>query len=431
VAVKDVTPGRRAALAALESSERGRRLDLALADAAGRLDPRERRFAHELTFGTVRLRGRLDHLLARHLHKGVESLETRVLAALRLGAYQLLHMDVPDYAAVSQSVDLVPERAGGLVNAVLRAVARDGEDASLFPDAAADPAGWLASWGSHPRWLVERWLARWPFEDVAELVRLDNEQPRLHLLPLSGGPEDAVARLADAGIAARPVAGTPSVELESGADPVTALGALPAIVQDPAASLVVEYVAPERGARVADLCAAPGGKALALAARGSSVLAADRSPARLRLLVQSVARTGLPVAVVAARAEQPPLRTAPVVLLDVPCTGTGTFRRHPDARWRLGPEDPASLARVQDGILEGGAGVVPPGGLLVYSTCTLEPEENRERVDAFLGRHPDFRLEPTDAVDPMHLDAEGLLTVLPWKTGFDGAFAARLRRGSA
>jgi 16S rRNA (cytosine967-C5)-methyltransferase len=431
VAVKDVTPGRRAALAALESSERGRRLDLALADAAGRLDPRERRFAHELTFGTVRLRGRIDHLIARQLHKSVESLEARVLAALRLGAYQLLHMDVPDYAAVSQSVDLVPERAGGLVNAVLRAVARDGEDASLFPDAASDPAGWLASWGSHPRWLVERWLARWPFDDVAELVRLDNEQPRLHLLPLAGGADAAVARLAEAGIAARPVAGTPSVELESGADPMTALHALPAIVQDPAASLVVEYVAPRPGARVADLCAAPGGKALALAARGSAVLAADRSPARLRLLTQSVARTGLPVAVVAARAEQPPLRTAPVVLLDVPCTGTGTFRRHPDARWRLRPEDPASLARVQDDILEGGAGVVLPGGLLVYSTCTLEPEENGERMDAFLRRHPDFRLEPTDAVDPMHLDAEGLLTVLPWQTGFDGAFAARLRRVSA
>jgi len=266
-------------------------------------------------------------------------------------------------------------------------------------------------------------------------VRLNNEQPRLHLLPLAGGADDAVARLAAVGIAARPVAGTRSVELEVGADPVAALaafpGALPAIVQDPAASLVVEYVAPERGARVADLCAAPGGKALALAARGSSVLAADRSPARLRLLVANVARTGLPVAVVVARAERPPLRTVPVVLLDVPCTGTGTFRRHPDARWRLRPEDPASLARVQDGILEGGAAVVPPGGLLVYSTCTLEPEENRERVDAFLRRHPDFLLEPTDAVDPMHLDAEGLLTVLPWKTGFDGAFAARLRRGSA
>ena len=145
----------------------------------------------------------------------------------------------------------------------------------------------------------------------------------------------------------------------------------------------------------------------------------------------NVVRTGLPVALVVARAEQPPIRHAPVVLLDVPCTGTGTLRRHPDARWRLTPEHPAVLARVQERMLEGAASVVPAGGLLVYSTCTLEPEENQERVDAFLERHPEFRSEPTNTVDPTHIDMAGRLAVLPWKTGFDGAFAARLRRASA
>jgi len=431
-----VSPGRRAALAAHEASERGRRLDLALAGAAGdlELDARERRFAHELAYGTARLRGRIDHLLARQLHKGLDTLEARVLAVLRLGAYQILYMDVPDYAAVSQSVDLAPSRASGLVNAVLRALARDGGEPALFPDRTADPVGWLASWGSHPRWLVERWRARWPLADVAELVRLNNEQPPVRVLPLGAAADDAVARLAEAGIGARALPGTDSVELDAGADPAAALAALAgaggAIVQDPAASLVVAYAAPERGMLVADLCAAPGGKALALAARGARVVAADRSPARLRLVAENVARTGLPVALVVARAEQPPLRHAPLVLLDVPCTGTGTLRRHPDARWRLTPDHPAGLARVQDGILDGAAPVVPPGGLLVYSTCTLEPEENHERVDAFLARHPDFHLEPTDAVDAMHLDQGGLLTVLPWKSGFDGAFAARLRRSA-
>jgi 16S rRNA (cytosine967-C5)-methyltransferase len=433
VVVTAVTPGRRAALAALEASARGRRLDRALTDAVRRLEPRERRFAHELSYGTARLRGRIDHLLERHLHRGADALEARVRAVLRLGAYQLLYMDVPAYAAVSQSVELAPERASGLVNAVLRALARDGADPALFPDPTADPAGWLARWGSHPLWLVERWLSRWTFAEVAELVRLDNEQPPLRLLPLAHDPDRAVARLAAAGIAARPVPGTRSVELDAGSDPEAALEALRgvpggAIVQDPAASLVVDYVAPAPGTRVADLCAAPGGKALALAARGSAVVAADRSAARLRLLADSVARTGLPVALVVARAERPPLRGAPIVLLDVPCSGTGTLRRHPDARWRLAPGDPEALARVQDGILDGGASVVPPGGLLVYSTCTLEPEENEARVAAFLRRRPDFQLEPTDTVDPIHLDAAGRLAVLPWKTGFDGAFAARLRR---
>ncbi len=423
-----VTAGRRAALAALEASARGRRLDLALADAIRGLDERERRFVHELAYGTVRLRGRLDHLLSHHRTRGMAGLESRVLSVLRLGAYQLLHMDVPAYAAVSQAVELVPRRASGLVNAVLRAVARSGEDPTLFPDPASDPAGWLSSWGSHPRWLIDRWLTRWSVGDVAELVRLNNERPSVTLLPLGTSSDQAIARLAEVGIQARPIAGTASVELGTGADPVHALAALPAIVQDPGASLVVAYVAPDQGAQIADLCAAPGGKALGLAAGGNWVLAADRSRARLRLLRANAARTRFPIAIVTARAERPPLRSAPIVLLDVPCTGTGTLRRHPDARWRLEPSDPAALARVQDGILEGGASVVPSGGLLVYSTCSLEKEENEERVDAFLHRHPDFRPEPTEAVGVTYLDTAGRLMVLPWKTGFDGAFAARLRR---
>ena len=190
-------------------------------------------------------------------------------------------------------------------------------------------------------------------------------------------------------------------------------------MQDPGASLVVEYADPPIGGWVADLCAAPGGKSIGLAARGFPVLAADRSARRLSILRENVVRTGFPVAGVVAYAEQPPLAGVPTVLLDVPCTGTGTLRRHPDARWRMGPGDPAALAAVQDGILEGGASAVPMGGLLVYSTCTLEPEENQEQVDTFLLRHPDFRLEPPDTVDTTHLDAYGRLTVLPWRTGFD------------
>ena len=415
----------------MRGSRRGRRLDLALTDASSRLDDRERRFAHELAFGATRLRGRLDHLLALVLERPIDDIENEIVDVLRLGAYQLLHMDVPDYAAVSQAVESAPTRGAGLVNAVLRAAGRRGENAADYPDERSDPAGWLASWGSHPRWLVERWLARYRVEDVKELVRIDNEQPPITLLPLAGSPEDAVGRLAENGIAAEVVGqGTRCVRLAAGTDVPAALAALPAIVQDPGASLVVEYADPPRGGWVADLCAAPGGKALALAARGLSVLAADRSERRLDRVRENVARTGLRVMPVVARAEQPPIAGAAMVLLDVPCTGTGTLRRHPDARWRLTPEEPAALAAVQDVILDGASAAVPAGGLLVYSTCTLEPEENQERVGAFLERHSDFHLEPQDAVDAKHLDPQGRLAVLPWRTGFDGAFAARLRRAA-
>jgi 16S rRNA (cytosine967-C5)-methyltransferase len=187
------------------------------------------------------------------------------------------------------------------------------------------------------------------------------------------------------------------------------------------------YADAPAGVRAADLCAAPGGKTLALTRTASYVLAADRSPARLRLLRRNLLRTGRRAGVVAARAEAPPFRSIDFVLLDVPCTGTGTLRRHPDARWRLIPEDIAKLAAVQAGMLDAAAPVVPPGGLLVYSTCTLEPEENEDQVARFLARHRGFRLEPGGALDPGLLD-RGFLRVLPQRTGFDGAFAARMRR---
>ena len=427
-----VSPGRRAALAAVQASRRGRRLDLAFVQAVRRLDERERRFAHELAYGTVRLRGRLDHLLAAQLDRALDDVDPPLLDVLRLGAYQLLHMDVPDYAAVSQAVELAPQRGAGLVNAVLRAVAKTGAEPSGFPRPETDFAGWLATWGSHPRWLIDRWLARWTPDEVRDLVRHDNEIPPITLLPIRHTVEEAVALLAAAGVAAHPVGhGTRCLELVHGTEPERALAVLPAIVQDPGASLVVSYAATPASGWVADLCAAPGGKALALAASGARVMAADCSAARLRLVRENAARTRLPVCLVVARAEWPPVRGVPAVLVDAPCTGTGTLRRHPDARWRLAPGDPAALAAVQEGLIEGAASVVPPGGLLVYSTCTLEPEENHERVEAFLRRHSDFRLEPNVTVEDTHLDAMGHLAVLPWKSGFDGAFAARMRRTAA
>lgn len=453
----DVSPGRRAALEALRRTARGMRLDLALARAAEGLDPRERGFAHELAYGTVRLQGRLDHLLALRVDGGLERLHRDLLPVLRLGLYQLLYLDVPDYAAVSQAVELARTvgqgRASGLVNAVLRAGGRAGDGAEHFPDPERDPVGFLATWGSHPRWLVERWLARWPFPEVRRLVELDNQVPELHLVPVAtssaGRPADATPDggspevpetpiLAPAADTLRQAGGEvevlplPGVLRVRGIEPGRALSLVPGFVQDPAAALVCRYAAPAPGTLVADLCAAPGGKALSLARTAGYVLAADPSGPRLGLLRENVDRLGLPVGVVQARAEAPPLRDrgpgAPgLTLLDVPCTGTGTLRRHPDARWRLAPSAPEELAEVQARILRNAARVVPSGGVLVYSTCTLEPEENREVVSAFLREHEDFRGAPPE--DPeLELDEDGWLEVLPQRTGWDGAFAARLSR---
>lgn len=416
-------------------TERGRRLDRAFAEGAAGLDPRERAFAHELTYGVTRLRGRLDHLIAPWVHRGMDSVEPRLLEILRLGAYQLLYMGgVPTYAAVSETVDQVRSVLGagptGFANAVLRKVVDAGDGPERFPDFSEDAEGFLATWGSHPRWLVRRWLDRWDADQVRALVEAGNRKPSVYLVPLEGTPAEAVERLAREGIEARAVGeGTACVELEEAGRVVEALTvAAPAIVQDPAANLVARYADVSSGTVVADLCAAPGGKILALPDHPSTLLAADRSESRIEMVKENARRTGLPLLPVVADALHPPLSRVDVVLLDVPCTGTGTLARHPDARWRLEPDSVQEMASLQGRMLAAAAEVVAPGGLLVYSTCTVEPEENEEAVASFLTDRDDFTVEATDAVPARYLDQVGRLMVTPQGSGFDGAFAARLRR---
>jgi 16S rRNA (cytosine967-C5)-methyltransferase len=268
-------------------------------------------------------------------------------------------------------------------------------------------------------------------ESVERLVELDNQVPELTLVPLDASPEEAREMLGRAGLEAHVVGkGTSCLRMAAGTDPVEALAVLPSVVQDPAANLVVRYADPEPGTKVADLCAAPGGKALALSGRVSYTVAADRSDVRMKMVRDNAQRTGRHPGMVVADAARAPFRELDAVLLDVPCTGTGTLRRHPDGRWRLSPSSVAELAAVQGRILEGAAPLVRPGGLLVYSTCTLEPEENEGRIETFLAEHPEFSMEPTDAVPDAYLDAGGFLRVLPHETDFDGAFAARMRRAA-
>ena len=432
-----VAPERRAALRVLTEVRKGRRLDRALDEVLHEVSDGSGPWVHAATYGVVRLRGRLDFLLDRALHQGIESVSPLLLDLLRLGAYQLLYMDgVPAYAALSQTVEQarseVGPRISGLVNAVLRSVQRDEGAVDDFPDPETDAVAHLAAWGSHPRWLVERWLERFGRESTFRLVEENNRIPPLSVRPLGLRVEEAVGSLATAGIEARPVgAGTGCLWIEGDGDPEAVLSTIPAVVQDPGAALVVTYAAPEPGALVADLCAAPGGKALALASSAGRVVAGDRSRRRLGLLGAAMERLGptvSPVYRVVARGEIPPVVGVDLALADVPCSGTGTFRRHPDGKWRLEPGDPERMATIQARIVKGISSSVRPGGLLVYSTCTLEPEENEEVVARFLAETDDFRMEPPGGVAEEWVDEEGFLRVLPQDTGFDGAFAARMRR---
>ncbi len=429
-----ITPGRRVALETLRALRRGELLDRAFAVAAAELPTRDRAWAQELVYGTVRLRGRMDYVLRAFVRRPLRTLEPELLDVLRLGAYQILEMGgVPAYAAVSQSVDMAREVAGdgaaGLANGVLQTVRRDGS-ALEFPDLDADPVDYMVTWGSHPRWLVERWVEFYGLDETRALVEANNEHPELYLRPVGLPPSSALERLTDARVEAARVSFAPdALRVARPSTAREALALVPAMVQDPASALVARYAGVPAGAVVADLCAAPGGKAVALAERARYVAAADMSLERLVRLVENRARLPeLPLGLAVADARVPPFRPVPVVMVDAPCTGTGTFRRHPDGRWRVKPEQLVALARLQYEILEGAAAIVAPGGLLVYATCSLEPEENEERMDAFLAEHPDFEIEAGPVTDPRMLDERGRLVVRPWVFGVDGAFATRLRR---
>ena len=410
--------------------------DRAFERAASALTQRERPWTQELVYGTLRLRGRLDHVLDSLVKQGTHRLDADVLEVLRLGAYQLLEMgSVPAYAAISQSVEIARAagagRAAGLVSGVLHALARE-PHAANFPQFEQDPVAFLSTWGSHPRWLLERWIGRWGPEATRRLVELNNQRPDLFLHPVGPDAAKARERLHAAGIGTEPVAGHDrALRLLRAASAAQALETVAAIVQDPAAQLVVDYAAPESGMQVLDLCAAPGGKAIALADRGAQVTAADVSARRLQRVHDNVRRLGWEdrVRTVVADARQPPVSDADLVLVDAPCTGTGTLRRHPDARWRISPPDLVSLGQLQQEILAAAALRVRPGGWLVYSTCSLEPEENEVQIERFLAAHPEFGADPAPgAVPDSVLSGHGWLEIFPQRTGSDGAFAARLRR---
>jgi 16S rRNA (cytosine967-C5)-methyltransferase len=435
-----ITDSRVAAADVLADLRAGDLLDAAFDRRAGRLDARDRRWTQELVYGTLRRRAWIDALLLTRVRGGLARLDADVTDLLRLGTYQLLYMgSVPAYAAIAQTVELTKQRHGigasRLANAVLRRLDRDrGETPSaLDVIPPTDPLDALALSYSHPRWLVARWVARWGAEEAAALLEANNAEAPVVLRPYGIVREQLEAMLEAAGVQHEEAPFVrDSIQLRV-TPALTELGAYRQglfFVQDPAATLVTQYACVAPGSLVVDLCAAPGGKALELSRTASLVVAADRSVPREQRLRGNLRRVeARNVVSVVADATSPPFAPADAVLLDAPCTGTGTFRRHPDARWRLKPSDLAVMAEMQRGLLRAAAKIVRPGGLLVYSTCSLEIEENDAQIESFLAEHPDWALEPPPegVVAAAVLDA-GRLRTLPQRHAVDGAFAARLRR---
>lgn len=433
-----VTDSRIAAADVLADLREGILLDAAFDRRAAPLDARDRRWTQELVYGLLRRREELDAALHPRVRGGIARLHADLTDLLRLGVYQLLFMgSVPPYAAIAQTVELAKIRHGigasKLANAVLRRVDRERDHLFDDSDDDADVAARLARRHSHPHWLVERWVAQFGADDTELLLQRNNEEARVVLRPWGVVREQLETSLERSGVDPEEVALIPdSLQLPQG----TALLELAAwrqghcFVQDPAATLVARYAAVPAGAIVGDFCAAPGGKALELSRGARFVVASDRSPTRLTRMAENLHRLDAKnVALTAMDASSPAVQPLDAVLLDVPCTGTGTFKRHPDARWRLRRSDLALLAASQAELLHSAADSVAPGGLLVYSTCSLEPEENDEQVDAFLARHPDWVEEPPAPGTVPAAVIDGLrLRVLPQRHGTDGSFAARLRK---
>jgi len=422
---------RRAALIVLGQVRDGRRFDAALDRAVKGLTPPDRRLAHEMAAGVLRRQRALDARLAPLVPRGWNKVAAGLKDVLRLGAFQLTALDrVPAHAAVDTSVTLAKEaggaRAGGFVNAVLRHLG----DAPPAPARSASPAARLAAAHSHPRWLVARWVARFGAEATERLLRWNDTRPRLVLQPARVGLEELERRWRDAGILVEPApygAGLVTDRRRPQHLPGYAEGAF--LVQDPAQALLAWYADIPPDATVYDASAAPGGKTIALGRGAGRVVAADVSRARMRRLAENLRRAGSGREhAVVADVRRPPVRPVEVVLLDAPCLGTGSFARHPDARQRVTSEALASLARLQAELLDGAGGAVAPGGLLLYSTCSLEPEENEQQIARFLAEHPEFAREPSETFPPALLSPEGDLMILPQRDHMDGAYAARLRR---
>jgi 16S rRNA (cytosine967-C5)-methyltransferase len=439
------TPGRKIAFEVLLRVEAGgayasRALDAALAQA-GAVDPREAGLATELVYGTLRRALSLDAALAPHSRRPLASLDPAARVALRLGAYQLLHLGTPAHAAVGETVALAKGvehgRAAGYVNAVLRALARAPAPPAP-PPLSSDPAGHVAAAEALPRWLAEEWVAWLGPEEALALARAMNGPAPLCLRARDRGA--LLDRLREAGLPASPAPRSPDgivLAAGSAAQVARAAGGLAFQVQDEAAQLVTLYAAGElrgRRARVLDACAAPGGKAFHLAehlAPGSEVVAVELHPRKADELAKEAGRRGLAVRVVCADAAKaiPGLEEGSfdAVLVDAPCAGLGTLRRHPELKLRREAKDLPRMAAMQREILASVARYARPGAAVTYSICSLSRAEGPELARGMLAagwrRAPAPPAFPADALGP-----EGDLLTLPSRHGTDGFYAFRVTR---
>jgi 16S rRNA (cytosine967-C5)-methyltransferase len=421
-----VAPARRCAYVVLRRVfEDGAYADRALRGEAKELDARDRALAMRLAYGAVQRKGTLDFLIERLAERPAARLDARLLAALRLGLYELLYLGgAPDHAVVADGVELAKggARGGhGLVNAVLRRGAREGF--ALLAELDDQTPAQAAVKHSHPEWIARLWWDQLGASDARALMAYDNEPGEL-ALRANTLITDAATLAGELPVATHIDPDLPeALVLEGPFDahdsPAWSAGAF--LAQSRAAMRVARVLDPRPGERVLDLCAAPGGKSTHLAALmggEGEVVAVERNARRAGMLARTAQRlhaANVRVEVADAAVERPEGAVFDRVLVDPPCSGLGTLQARADLRWRVEPEHVREMTHTQAAILAAGAAAVRPGGVLVYSTCTISATENESQIAAFLDAHRDF-------------SSDERMTTLPHRDHTAGFFIARLRR---
>lgn len=408
--------------------------------------PADRALMTEIVNGVIRWRNKLDWVLTGFYHGEFGKCLNLVKNALRVGLYQMMFLNkIPPHAAINESVEIVKhiqgEKAAGLANAVLRNISRNLNNIR-YPRADDDKSHYLSVLYSHPKWMVKRYVQRFGESEAIELMAANNSTPHLVIRINRGKTSaDEIKEIFDTNKVnfeqSELLADSIMLKKFNGNIAKTEIFRQGKVtVQDTAASLVCLLAAPAEGSFVIDMCAAPGGKATYLADlmnNKGKVLALDKFEAKCRMIKDNAARLGNDIieTMLADSKEFVSKTQADMVLVDAPCSGTGTLRKKPEIKWRLEREDIDMLTKLQRALLSNAVQNVKQGGCLVYSTCSLEEEENEKMAGWFLETHKDFELDPAENYLPAALCKDGYLYAMPHKTATDGAFAAKFRRKEA
>lgn len=399
----------------------------------------------EIVHGVIRWQGRLDWILNGFTHGNFSKSEVNVRNALRVALYQILFLShVPQYAAVNEAVEFIKRIRGdkfaGFVNAVLRNIIRT-LDGIHYPNPDEDLVQYIAVYYSHPSWMVKRWLPRFGREELEKFLTANNEVPGLTLRinKLKITPSEFLSLLDAQGI---PYQGSSfidhfiKVRSLSGISQMNIFQQGYFSIQDESAALPVVLLNAQPGERVIDMCAAPGGKTTFVAEQMQNqgeIVAVDKYETKLNLVKMSCERLGIKnVQFIASDASELDIAIADKILVDAPCSGLGALRKKPDIKWKREIEDIPRLVKLQANLLENAARLLKPGGVLVYSTCTTEPEENDLLIKKFIMQHPEFSIDDASKfVNKSVVTSDGMVETFPHRHHIDGSFSVRLIKSNA